>query len=209
MNKDLIFKILIGLGILVCVFFIGRCNAPKEYKTVKVEVPAQSGSSPLIVNPKPIVTVKDSIIYKDSIYVTENPINKKLMDEYIDLEKRYSGIELETKRLNMMLNASQTRTYVIPFEDEFVSLKGTMQVQGELLSTKYDYTLKPRTIETTIEIPKSKLSLYGGAQISNNVKLDNFNFSPTLGLQNAKGDIILGSYGVLDESIQVGYLFKF
>lgn len=209
MNKDLIYKILFGLGLLICVFFIGRCNSPKEYKTIKVEVPAKAGSSPLIINSKPIVTFKDSIIYKNNKIVTENPINKKLMDEYIELEKRYTGIELETKRLNMMLNATQKRTYIVPFEDQYLNIEGTMEVQGELLSTKYNYNIKARTIEKEIEIPKSKLNLYSGVQISNNIKLDNFNFSPTLGLQNSKGDIILGSYGILDESIQVGYLFKF
>jgi len=52
------------------------------------------------------------------------------------------------------------------------------------------------------------MNLLLGGSISNNVELDKFNFNANLGIQRKNGDLILGSYGIFDKSIQIGYLIN-
>ena len=85
MNSNIKY-IIIGIIILIISFFIGRWTSPKEAKIVKVTIPELSGKSPIIINPKPLIQFKDSLVYKDSLIITDNPFNNNLADKYINLE---------------------------------------------------------------------------------------------------------------------------
>lgn len=200
MNNNIKY-IIIGIAILLLSFFIGRWTSPKEIKNIKVTVPASSGKSPIIINSKPIIQRKDTFIYKDSLIVTENPFNKELADKYIKLES-------ETAKLTAYLSTIQIRKYQEPFENDSIKIIGDIEVQGELKSIKYNWTIKQRTINTPVEIKKPTMNLLLGGSVSNTIKLDKFNFNANLGIQRKNGDLILGSYGVFDKSIQVGYLIN-
>lgn len=193
--------IIIGIGILVLSFFIGRWTSPKETKIIKVTIPATSGKSPIIINPKPLIQFKDSLIYKDSLIVTENPFNKELADKYISLES-------ETERLKEYVKSIELRKYKIPFENDTIKIVGDVEVQGELKSLTYNWTIKQRTLDIPVKINKPTMNLLLGGSVSNTVKLDKFNINANIGIQRKNGDIILGSYGVFDKSIQVGYLIN-
>lgn len=193
--------IVIGILILILSFFIGRWTSPKETKIVKVTIPELSGNSPIIINPKPLIQVKDSLIYKDSLIVTENPFNKELADKYINLES-------ETERLKEYIKSIELRKYKIPFENDTIRIIGDVEVQGELKSLKYNWFIKQRTIDIPVDIKKPTMNLLLGGSVSNTVKLDKFNFNANVGIQRKNGDLILGSYGVFDKSIQVGYLIN-
>ena len=52
------------------------------------------------------------------------------------------------------------------------------------------------------------MNLLLGGSVSNTVQLDKFNINANLGIQRKNGDIILTSYGLLDKSVQVGYLIN-
>ena len=200
MNNNIKY-IIIGIAILLLSFFIGRWTSPKEIKNIKVTVPASSGKSPIIINSKPIIQRKDTFIYKDSLIVTENPFNKELADKYIKLES-------ETAKLTAYLSTIQIRKYQEPFENDSIKIIGDIEVQGELKSIKYNWTIKQRTINTPVEIKKPTMNLLLGGSVSNTIELDKFNFNANLGIQRKNGDLILGSYGVIDKSIQVGYLIN-
>lgn len=192
-------NIIIGILILILAFFIGRWTSSKEIKIITVTVPESSGSSPIIINPKPIITTKDSLIYQDSIIYTENPFNKELID-------KYNKLESERDKLLAYLNSIQIRKYKVPFENDTIKIVGDVEVQGELKSIKYDWTIKERKLNIPVEIKKPTMNLLIGGTVSNTVELDKFNFNATVGIQRKNGDVILGSYGVFDKSIQVGYL---
>ena len=96
----------------------------------------------------------------------------------------------------------------IPFENDTIRIIGDVEVQGELKSLKYDWFIKQRNIDIPVEIKKPTMNLLLGGSVSNTVKLDKFNINANIGIQRKNGDIILGSYGVFDKSIQVGYLIN-
>ena len=52
------------------------------------------------------------------------------------------------------------------------------------------------------------MNLLLGGSVSNTVDLNKFNINNNVGIQRKNGDLILGSYGLLDKSIQVGYLIN-
>jgi len=193
--------IIIGVVVLILSFFIGRWTSPKEIKTIKVTIPELSGKSPIIINPKPLIQIKDSLIYKDSLIITENPFNKELADKYVNLES-------ETERLKEFIKSIELRKYQIPFENDTIKIVGDVEVQGELKSLTYNWTIKQRTFDIPVKINKPTINLLLGGSISNTVKLDKFNFNANLGIQRKNGDLILGSYGIFDKSIQIGYLIN-
>jgi len=142
-------KIILGLAILVAIFFLGRCSKiEQDPKTITIEIPGKSGSSDTIYKPKPIFVHHDSLIYKDSIIKTENPFNKELADRYTKLENDYQKAEA-------YLKAIQIRKYNIPFEDNLVKIDNHIEAQGEVVLFKQDYFIKPQTI--TAEIPSKEL----------------------------------------------------
>lgn len=191
--------IIIGIIALIASFFIGRWTSPTENKIIKVTIPATSGKSPIIINPKPLIQTKDSLIYKDSLIITENPFNKDLADKYINLES-------ETERLKEYIKSIEVRKYKIPFENDTIKIIGNVEVQGELKSLNYDWTIKQKTLNIPIEIKKPTMNLLLGGSVSNSIELDKFNFNANVGIQRKNGDLILTSYGIFDKSIQVGYL---
>ena len=200
MNSNIKY-IIIGIIILIISFFIGRWTSPKETEIVKVTIPELSGKSPIIINPKPLIQFKDSLVYKDSLIITENPFNKELADKYINLES-------ETERLKEYIKSIEVRKYKIPFENDTIKIVGNVEVQGELKSLNYDWMIKQKTLNIPIEIKKPTMNLLLGGSVSNSIELDKFNFNANVGIQRKNGDLILGSYGILDKSIQVGYLIN-
>lgn len=201
-NNNLKYYIVGGILLLILIFFIGRCSKPVEVKTIpiKVQVPGISGSSDTIYKPVPLISYKDSLVYKDTTLFTENPYNKELADKYTSLKG-------ETERLQEYLKSIQIKEYKVPYEDEYIKITGNFKTQGELLSTQYDYDIKPREITALVPQKETKLALYAGGGIGTNLQLDKAVFNAQLGLQNAKGDIYTIQYGT-DKTIQVGYQFR-
>ena len=200
MNSNIKY-IIIGIVVLLTAFFIGRWTSPIETKIIKVTIPEVSGKSPIVINPKPIISIKDSLVYKDTIIYTENPLDKELINRYVKLES-------EKDKLIAYLNSIQIRKYKIPFENDTIKIIGDVEVQGELKSLNYDWTIKQKTLNIPIEIKKPTMNLLLGGSVSNSIELDKFNFNANVGIQRKNGDLILGSYGILDKSIQVGYLIN-
>ena len=200
MNSNIKY-IIIGIVVLLISFFIGRWTSPTETKTVKVTIPELSGKSPIVINPKPIISIKDSLVYKDTIIYTENPLDKELINRYVKLES-------EKDKLIAYLNSIQIRKYKIPFENDTIKIVGDAEVQGELKSLKYNWFIKQRIIDVPVEIKKPTMNLLLGGSVSNTVDLNKFNINANLGIQRKNGDLILTSYGIFDKSIQVGYLIN-
>ena len=200
MNSNIKY-IIIGIIILIISFFIGRWTSPIETKIIKVTIPEVSGKSPIVINPKPIISIKDSLVYKDTIIYTENPLDKELINRYVKLES-------EKDKLIAYLNSIQIRKYKIPFENDTIKIIGNVEVQGELKSLNYDWTIKERKLDIPVNLKKPTMNLLFGGSVSNSIELDKFNFNANVGIQRKNGDLILGSYGILDKSIQVGYLIN-
>ena len=106
MNSNIKY-IIIGIVVLLTAFFIGRWISPTETEIVKVTIPELSGKSPIIINPKPLIQFKDSLIYKDSLIITENPFNKDLAVKYINLESETDRLKEYIKSIFKSLDISE------------------------------------------------------------------------------------------------------
>jgi len=170
-------SIILSFAIVVLlVFNIKQCSEPTKTKTITVEVPAKSGSfemDPDILN-WPFIK-KDSIVYrnrlKDTVIYLENKINQKLSKDYQELKSKFD-------RYKLFLEAIKIQNYSKTFEDDFLSATVTGEVQGEVNSMALDYTLKPRTIETEIEVKNYRWII--GPQVGVTYTADGF--SPYLGV---------------------------
>lgn len=196
---------IIVVAILVLTFFVGRWTAPEQVVEKKITIPGKNIKTEVL---KPILVTqyKDKLVYKKDTIETENPINEELAQKYLDLEKKYTGVELDKKRVEEYLKLAQKRKYDIPFENERVKISGIAEVTGELNSYEYDIELKP--FEFEVETLKPKINLFLGGGVSNNIELDKFNVDVKTGLQFKSGDIVTGSYGLVNKSFNVGYLKK-
>ena len=115
---------------------------------------------------------------------------------------------LETERLKEYIKSIEVRKYKIHFENDTIKIVGDVEVQGELKSLKYNWTIKERKLDIPVNLKKPTMNLLLGGSVSNSIELDKFNFNANVGIQRKNGDLILGSYGILDKSIQVGYLIN-
>ncbi len=186
--------------LLICSFLAGRCTRTKEIKDIKVIIPSVSGKSDTITNfVKIFGKEKDSIIFKDKTIITENPINTKLTEDYINLEKRYSGLELDTERLKKYIASTTINEYDVPFEDSVISILGKVKTQGELVSLQYNYNIKERKVTIPISALKPKeriFSLNIGAGLTTTKQLDKLDPSVNLDLTGKKGNILSASYSL-------------
>jgi len=191
-------NITIGILILILAFFIGRWTSPKETKVISVTVPELVGESPIIVNPKPIITTKDSLIYQDSLIFTENPFNKELVDKYIKLES-------EKDKLLEYLNSIQIRKYQVPFENDTIKIVGNVEVQGELKSIKYDWKVKSQNYNLNIPKPKERIfSVNIGAGLTTTKDLTQLDPSIHLDFIGKKNNVLSLSYSE-DKTLGIKY----
>jgi hypothetical protein len=145
-DKSLILSFAI---VILLVFNIKQCSEPTKTKTITVEVPAKEGSFELDEN---ILqwTLKgnDSIIYrtesKDSIIYIENKVNDKLAEDY-------QALKSEFVRYKLFLDAIKIQNYSKTFEDDYFTGTVSGEVQGELKSMAFNYTIKTRNIQTDIQ----------------------------------------------------------
>ncbi|HEX8586051.1 MAG TPA: hypothetical protein VF680_16780 [Allosphingosinicella sp.] len=211
MKINIKWALVIGaLLLLLGGFLIGRSTKQTVIEKVPIVVPGHSGQSPIIVNPTPLPsTTTDTVIIGGQTIVNENPINEEIANKYIELGKLYSGTLLEQERLKLLLSSTQEERYEIPFEDDYIKITGNFKTYGKLLSTEYKYDIKPRTVMADVPVKKPSINILGGPSVENNLDLTKFNVNAKLGLQRRNGDLILGSYGIFDKSVEVGYLFKF
>ena len=201
---------IIGIILLILSFILGRCSNGGEITTVpvKIVIPSESGTSEVITNPTPLKPNVGGVIkWKDSLIYTENPINEKLVQDYLDLEKKHSGNELEVERLKKILSFIQIKNYEIPIENEFFITTNKMKVQGELLEFKQDFKTKERTVNLDIPI-KKRVEFMAGAEIGSTKELESFRVKGNLFLQLKNKSLINVAYDN-KETFWVGYAFKF
>ena len=172
-NKSLILSFVI---VILLVWNIKQCTDPTKPKTITVEVPAKEGSfkvdSNILQWP---VKGKDSIIYrtkfKDSIIYIENKVDEKLA-------KDYQALKYEFDRYKLFLEAIKIQNFSKTFEDDYFIGTVTGEVQGEVKSMAFDYTIKPRSMQTDIQVRNYRFVI--GPQVG--VAYTPDGFSPYLGV---------------------------
>lgn len=154
-------RLLLYIGLLLCVVFWHRsCQEPKTTKTISIEIPRIDGSfQPKIPKHKPINTdslaqvIRDTMqpniqVIREVVEVAEEK-NEKLLAEY-------NSLKSEFERYKLFQSFIATKQFNQKFEDNYLSANITGIVRGEVESVSLDYSIKPRTIETEIKVPRKK-----------------------------------------------------
>lgn len=206
--KDISHKIILYITIvfLVGVIFTQRSCAPQIEKynsRQEVMIPKKEGvflKPSLVIKEAP---KKDSIKWNDRIIKTENPIDKKLANDYIQAQKENDSL----KALNLYLKAIGEHEDTYVFDDKNLKLEVSTKTRGEILSIKSKYEIKERVEVVPVRQKETKFALYTGVSLEYITDLNRLTPKASLGFQNKKGDILSVEMG-LDKSIQVGYSFR-
>lgn len=187
------------IAVLLILLWQKSCSGKDE--PVVITVPEKHGSFPDVVNPDPIPAPEKEYVYRyitktDTIEViTQNPINKELMDYYLASQSKDS----------LYAEAIAEQDYHIPFEDSLIKTDSYIKAQGKVLSFKQDYTIKEQKIPYR---PKETvLRLLGGFEVGNTIQLNDFSAKANIMLQNRKGNILSAGYDT-NERIWIGYNFS-
>lgn len=204
---DLKHKIILYIAILILVIalFTQRgCSAQTTSKQ-KVIVPEKNGE---FKNPVAIINEKskrDSVIWKDKIIKTENPINKKLAEDFIASQKENDSL----KSLKLYLNAIEERESEYIFDNKDLKLEIKTKTRGEILKITPKYTIKEREEILEVKSKESVFAIYAGLGLETTTTLERLTPEVNLGIQNKKGDLLLLKYGVTDKSIGISYIHRF
>jgi len=207
MNSNL--KYIIGSIILIVIFFfIGRCTKECDIvtKEITVTTPEVKGDfdTPKVLVPESN-TIKTIIKFRDTTLIMPQ-VNQELVEKYLALQNENDATKRENASLKMYTDAVTINNYNTPFEDDNIKLTIKAKTQGLLLEAKPDYTIKPKTITTNVNIPKEKqkvFSLNAGLQLASTKELSKFDPAVKLDLVGKK-NILSASYSK-DGYISVGY----
>jgi hypothetical protein len=202
-NNYKIIPYLVIIGLLVYIFILPETKQNKTL-TQKVIIPEKKGE---IKNPVVIIKhkgIKDSIIWRDKIIRTENPVNKKLAKDFILSQKENDSL----KSLKLYLDAIEEVDGTYVFNDKYLNIELTTKTRGEILKISSKYTIKEREEIVQVKQKETVFAIYAGAGLNTTTTLEKLTPEVNLGFQNKKGDIITFKYGITDKSVGVGYSLR-
>ena len=178
-----IFYVLVIILTIYLATLLKQCTEPKETIPTTVETPAKTGGFEKPTKVIPGIPRKDSVVYrKGKTIYTENPINKKLAEDYL---KANDSI----KRLKLYLDAIQEKDGTYVYDNRDLKLEIYTKTRGEILAIKPKYTIKPSQVKVDVPIKQTVFAMYGGLEVGNNIGLNNLGVKVDLGIQNKKGTI--------------------
>jgi hypothetical protein len=109
----------------------------------------------------------------------------------------------DTVKVVMYVDAIKIRQYKNEFNDSLADISIFTETKGELLKMSPKITIKARLPER-----KTIFALYGGFELSNNLKFNNPIIKGNLRFQNKRGDLFSTGYDT-NQNIYLGYDFRF
>lgn len=185
MNKNLKNVIYVVAIIFIVYLFtlIKQCSEPKATVNQKVTIPEKTGDFTEAPKVTEVKGKKDSIVYmKGKTIYTENPINKKLAEDYLQAKD-------SVQKLKLYLDAIQEKEETYTFDNKDLKLEVSTKTRGQILDLKPKYTIKEREVVIPVPQKQTVLALYGGLELANNALLNNMTFKADVGIQNRKGTI--------------------
>lgn len=185
---------------LVTALMYNACTNAKR-TSIEVEIPEIEG---VLKDESPLEVEKDSIfIYelRDTIVKYTNPIDTVYITKYLEMTSEEQEVAYA--------DAVKYRTYESIVEDDTLSLSYTANTQGKLLDIKFDYRIKPRSLNIPVNSTNVS-SLYGGFGMKSTTSLDNLTPTVSLGYRNKNNNITTITYGDDfngDKSIHVSHMF--
>jgi hypothetical protein len=202
-NKRINYLTWLGQVLLFIVLFFRGCE-PKPQTAEKIKVVTKE--------------IKGETIIKTNI--VHVPITKKVRDTsgtgfYVaQIDKLFqenNQMQLEFMKMDSVAKiqaynkAIEINAFKQQFEDNNINAYVSGEVAGNIKQMRFDYTIKPQTLN--VDAPKPKNHLYLGVNVANTLKLDKPLFSAGLGIQNKKGNILNFSFDT-EKRIGIGYYKK-
>jgi lipopolysaccharide export system protein LptA len=178
-------------------------------------------------NPEPQIADKIKVVTKEvkgetiiKTNIVHVPITKKVRDTsgtgfYVaQIDKLFqenNQMQLEFMKMDSVAKiqaynkAIEINAFKQQFEDNNINAYVSGEVAGNIKQMRFDYTIKPQTLN--VDAPKPKNHLYLGVNVANTLKLDKPLFSAGLGIQNKKGNILNFSFDT-EKRIGIGYYKK-
>lgn len=186
---------------IALLLWVKSCNPEPKTKTITITIPEKKGSFASI-KPTNVKVIKHKLEKGDPV-ITENPLNKKLLEENKNLKDKFKSVS-DSIKLSMFEEANQINQFSSKFEDDNISLNINGIARGEVKEITPSYTIKQQKTDVLIENKLPGLRVLGGVEVGNTKTLDDLSFKGSVLFQNRKGNIISAGYDT-DKKIWVGY----
>jgi len=199
-NKSL--KIILGfVAILFVILLFKGCFDHKE--KVTIVVPEIKGSTSIAKPQQEKIIYKDKIVFKyldkDNPYWKNEA--KRLLTEYNSQTEAFANANDSLQQL-LYSKAIEPKEFFNEWDNDTINATVFGMNKGEIQSIQLKYTIKERKHE--IKVPTTVLRLLGGIETGATKDLSKFNIKASVGIQNAKGNIL--SAGLDSEQIiYIGY----
>jgi len=200
--KKMVYPIII-IFLLFIIFIQRGCEDNKlpSKEAKEIIIPAKKGS---FTSVKPIkihdTIIKDSIVFKNKKIILTNPVDKKLVLQYLEAKDSIS-------KLKILINSVKINKYSTKFNNEDIDLTIDTETTGTLNSIKPAYIIKEKKVDVPVKTLNSVFALYTGVEIYNNKNLNNPGAKIDLGIQNKKGDIYSLGFDT-NKNFFVGYKLR-
>jgi hypothetical protein len=194
---------LVIIVLLLGVIFVQRsCYNNSKQKVQSTSLPIIKGKFDKV---KPIPNVidtvyLDSIVYKDKIVKVDRPVDKKLVEDYLKANDSIT-------KLSLYVNSVQTNTYTKTFSDEKIDITVNAETTGTLNLLDLTYKSKDIKVDLPVIIKRTTFAAYAGGGLNVNLIDIKPEYFVNAGIQNKRGDIILGGFGS-NKTIQATYVFR-
>lgn len=192
-----------GWVLFIAVLFFRGCNpTPQIAEKIKVVTKEVKGETIIKTN---IVHVPITKKVRDTsgvgFYVSQID---KLFEENNRMQLEFQQMD-SLAQIQAYAKAIEINTFKQQFEDKYINAYISGNVAGNVKEMRFDYTLKPQTLN--VDAPKVKNKYFVGFGVSNNSQFNAPLFNVGVGIQNKKSNIL--SIGFDSEKrIALNYFIK-
>jgi hypothetical protein len=202
-SKKIDYLAYLGWVLLFAVLFFRGCN-PETQTAEKIKVVTKEIKGKTIIKTNIVhvpITKKVRDTSGTGFYV--NQIDK-LFEENNQMQLEFMKMDSVAK-IQAYNKAIEINAFNERFEDNNINAYVSGEVAGNIKQMRFDYVIKPQTLN--VYAPKPKNHLYLGVNVANNLQLNKPLFSAGLGIQNKKGNILNFSFDT-EKRIGIGYYKK-
>jgi hypothetical protein len=175
-----------GWILLLGVLFFRGCNPePQIAEKIKIQTKEIKGKAIIKTN---VVHVPITKKVRDTagvgFYVSQID---KLFEENNRMQMEFLKMD-SLQQIEAYNKAIEINAFKQSFDDDYINAQVSGEVSGKIHAIKFDYTIKPQTME--VDAPKVRNHLYLGVNVANSLSLNKPLFSASIGIQNKKSNIL-------------------
>jgi hypothetical protein len=175
-----------GWILLLGVLFFRGCNPEPQFaEKIKIQTKEIKGKAIIKTN---IVHVPITKKLHDTagvgFYVSQID---KLFEENNRMQMEFLKMD-SLQQIEAYNKAIEINAFKQSFDDDYINAQVSGEVSGKIHAMKFDYTIKPQTLE--VDAPKVRNHIYLGVNVANSLSLNKPLFGASIGIQNKKSNIL-------------------